>query len=88
MTDDMKWQTPPPPRNKQGTGKWKRIAHELVANPGKWALIAEKKEKPSSYAFFLAQYVVDQAGKFESAIRTNPSGGHDTYMRWIPEEKV
>lgn len=44
MTDDIKWQDPPPPRSR----KYKAFYEQLKANPGKWAIFPGSTSQSSN----------------------------------------
>jgi hypothetical protein len=76
------WETPEKTKRfvNTGTGKWKRLAQELRANPGKWALVYETKHHTTAPKTFRGK-------EYERAYRSSVSskGGkvYKTYVRYV-----
>ena len=51
MTDEVKWTEPPPSRKGKRTTKYQSQIDELMANPGKWALVISGKTAASGRPF-------------------------------------
>lgn len=86
----LRWEEPPPDgRGAQGEVHPRAIAAELVAHPGRWALIRQYDNPASAgaHAYRIRNGVVKvfaPSGAFEAVMRT-ADGGAAVYARYVGE---
>lgn len=81
----IRWEAP---RDSKTKGRWDRVADELRARPGEWAIVEllEKNNNASRLVSSIRRGVTTSfapAGTFEAAQRTRDDGGFAIYARYV-----
>jgi len=74
----FRWETPPP---RAAQGHWRQIADQLIAEPGRWALVLTKASRNGSGNVRVALH--RYGGAFQAAERRQPDGTLNIYARYI-----
>jgi hypothetical protein len=86
----LEWKDPPSSCQRRTGGDWGKVAADLRANPGQWAIVlTDTRERCNTRRQTIVQgrmTVFQPAGSFQSVTRANDDGTVSTYARYVGDE--